>query len=478
MTQEILSLGDRGLDLVLSGGLRWVRRVAEVAGASILVRGPAGSGKTLVGVTLARALARQLQGPVAYGCVELLPTELEAQVRSLFPASDGPVVRYSPFDKTSAANTDSLLVSLLELEGNPDRLGEALDGMWSAIEALGARPRVLVIDSLIDGYGIGSNVSREFADAICKLTARWGIALILLEECDPAKTSPWVYAVDTVVESGAGGDEGAGSSERWLRVPKHRFGPSDVGPHRFVLQTGVGVTVFPRPNVWLESWAKTLIGLPSLGSTPKFVRQAGGITRLTVPGPVVAVHGSEASAVMRLADSLVSDLPPMVTRTLWYDFQSPLSFQPIRTGTTLRIGLSHPYLTAERLLARALDPDLFDEPIAGILLSDVRAIRSTRNTTLLRSALATFCLLMRSSGIPVVLVETSPTRFGAWQDRTSEKRTYVSQPGLEEPDIVQLADVAVEVVTDDWTGDLLQLRVTDTTTDTLRILTPADVGPL
>jgi KaiC/GvpD/RAD55 family RecA-like ATPase len=473
VTQRVLTLGDRGLDLVLSGGVRWVERVATVAGASILVRGPAGSGKTLVGVSLARSLARQLNGPVAYGCVELLPSELDAQVQSLFPGSDGPAVRYAPFNSEPAPGADVLLVSLLELDGNPDRLGDALDAMWGEIEALDLRPRVVVIDSLIDGYGIGSNVSREFADAICKLTARWGIALILLEECATAKASPWVYAVDTVIELGLEGDEGAGSPERWLRVPKHRFGPSDIGPHRFVIESGIGVTVFPRTSVWLEPWAAPLVGLVSRGPAPRLVRSNNGVPALTIKGPIVAIHGSETSALLRLARSLKPEGPPSVSRSLWYDFQSPLSSDPVRDGATLRVGLSHPYLSAERLLSRMLEKSLFDEPVASVLISDVRTIRSARNTDALRSALSTFCTLMRAHGVPVLMIETAPFRFAV------RGNSFVSQPGLAEPDIVHFSDVAIEVVTDDWNeGRLSQVRVTDLKDGSLNVLQSHQTVPL
>ncbi len=480
MTPKVLPLGDRGLDLVLSGGLRWVERVAGVAGASILVRGPAGSGKTLMGVTLARALARQLGGPVAYGCVELLPTELEAQVRSLFPADGDLVVRHSPFDAEVSSGAVSILASLLELGGDPDQLGEALDRMWADVGALGVTPKVVVIDSLIEGYGIGSNVSREFADAICKLTARWGVALILLEECGSTKASPWAYAVDTVIELETEGDEGAAKTpERWLRVPKHRFGPSDIGPHRFVIQSGIGIAAYPRASTWLEPWATPLVDLPNHGPAPQLSRKVRNGRDLTFKGPNIAVFGSESSSVLRLARSLKPTVPAKESQLIWYDFQSPLSATPTRSGSVLRVGLGHPYLTAEHLLSRMLDRELFGEAVSHIIISDVRTIRSANNTNSLRNALATFCSLTRSWRIPSLLVETAPMRFGAWHHLSGDPRSRVVEAGITEPDVVHFSDDVVEVITDDWNGGgLLQVRVTNPTAGTLTVIQASEFGPL
>jgi DNA polymerase III delta prime subunit len=80
-----LSLNDRGLDLILGGGLTWIERVPGKASTTILLRGEAGTGKTLSALHIARSLAMALNGDIAWTGVEILPAEVAAQHTSLWP---------------------------------------------------------------------------------------------------------------------------------------------------------------------------------------------------------------------------------------------------------------------------------------------------------------------------------------------------------------------------------------------------------
>lgn len=73
--------GSVGLDLVLGGGPRLLRRVSgsNKESATVLVRGGPGAGKSVLATDLALRLARALGGDVLYACVELLPNEVLAQ---------------------------------------------------------------------------------------------------------------------------------------------------------------------------------------------------------------------------------------------------------------------------------------------------------------------------------------------------------------------------------------------------------------
>jgi len=77
---QTVSAGDLGLDLLLGGGWRLVARVAGAPSATVLVRGGAGAGKTLLGFHAADEMAKALGGDVAVGCVEILPSEYVAQL--------------------------------------------------------------------------------------------------------------------------------------------------------------------------------------------------------------------------------------------------------------------------------------------------------------------------------------------------------------------------------------------------------------
>ncbi|HLM43036.1 MAG TPA: hypothetical protein VK458_04165, partial [Myxococcaceae bacterium] len=83
---QLITVDIPGLDLALGGGIWTVHRMPETnPSATLLIRGLPGSGKTAFGTLLAGALGRALEGDVAYGCVELLPVELQAQHENLRP---------------------------------------------------------------------------------------------------------------------------------------------------------------------------------------------------------------------------------------------------------------------------------------------------------------------------------------------------------------------------------------------------------
>jgi hypothetical protein len=70
------------LDVLFGGGWRLVARLPGLASATVVVRGGSGAGKTLVGLQVAIELASALDGDIAVACVEILPTEYAAQIRS------------------------------------------------------------------------------------------------------------------------------------------------------------------------------------------------------------------------------------------------------------------------------------------------------------------------------------------------------------------------------------------------------------
>src|ERR1700679_387870 len=81
----LVSSGDLGLDILLDGGWRFVTRLPNLPSATVLLRGGAGAGKTLLGLQVALQLAKNGGGDVIIGCVEILPSEYAAQMRSARP---------------------------------------------------------------------------------------------------------------------------------------------------------------------------------------------------------------------------------------------------------------------------------------------------------------------------------------------------------------------------------------------------------
>ncbi len=74
--------GDIGFDVILGGGWRLIERLPGRESATVVLRGGPGTGKTLLSVDVALALAGALDGDVVVACVELLPTEYVAQIEA------------------------------------------------------------------------------------------------------------------------------------------------------------------------------------------------------------------------------------------------------------------------------------------------------------------------------------------------------------------------------------------------------------
>lgn len=480
---DTLSLGDRGLDLVLGGGLRRVRRVADKHATVLLVRGPGGAGKTLVGFHAACEIAKGHPEPIAYACVELLPTELEAQVRAWRPDLAHVKIRHRESVGVVAADDLVVEASLLDVDKGTAALGAGIEHFVDRLARAGRPPGVLVIDSLIDGYNIGTSASREFVDSVCKLATRWGIALVLLEECAPGTTSPWIFAADTVIELGLVSEDvdtsRSASFEHRLTVLKHRFGPSDAGPHRFTLDPGVPLRVLPRPGAWLEPWTMTLPGNVGVPRDPRRDEAGGKLQAPVHPdsngtwlGLVVAVFGSVSARVYEVALGLQRRDEASLA-TLHVSFTVPLD-DARKAPVTEVLGVAHPYLSAHRFLRVVLDELAQRGAVRRIVVADLRALRSFWNPAELRRAVGVLCQLARRMGIPIVLVETTVNRM-EWLFSPTSGPTTSEAPGVDAAWGVDFADLSIEIhpnpLSAGTTGRVTDLR--DGRTATLAPPSPA-----
>lgn len=246
---RVVPTGDLGLDVLLGGGWRLVKRFEERESATVVVRGGAGAGKTLMGIQVALELAHALGGDVAVGCVEILPTEYVGQLRSARPSLAAERVATLPASPAAAASDGPRVYVALLDDLSPDKpdLVTALEGLKARVEATGGNPVAFVVDSLIEGYGLGASTPRIAADDVLKFAARYGTALVLCEEVIADETSPWVFAADTVLQLGVESRERG----RWIEVRKHRFGPSASGRHELDLIGREHLEVFPAPHAWI-----------------------------------------------------------------------------------------------------------------------------------------------------------------------------------------------------------------------------------
>ncbi len=459
MTIRTLSVGDSGLDLVLGGGIAWVERVPGHQSATVVVRGGAGTGKTLTALHLSHALARTLEGDVAYACVELLPMELVAQARSLFADK----FHYGPVSSNAQLGAPvgppCLLPGLLELPENGASIGSALESFWAKLTAGPKgwkRPKVLVVDSLIDGYGLGSNVPRQLADAMCKLAAEWNVVLILVEEVLRGDSSPWVFACDTAIELESPRSDISTTlpapTERRLTVLKHRFLPSDAGPHRFQFVADKGLSVAPRPSAWIEPWAKSIV-LPRIN---------GPLPNASVPLPTFVLHQNLASfgqqrghvVFIHDADAVRCKQHATQTRrangqsntTLSASFHLPLGTKSRQQGGTI-IGLAHPYASPHKILHAIIDAWVemgVSADHAQLVVGDLCALGAMAGGEHVLLALGVLATLARQVGTLLVLYETTPPRLSYIPGGHPTTPFYFDEPGIHRPPAAAFADVIVE----------------------------------
>jgi KaiC/GvpD/RAD55 family RecA-like ATPase len=454
-------VGVDGLNLLLGGGVPMIKRAQDLEeSVAILVRGPPGSGKTILGLQLAGSLARSLGVDVAYGCVEILPSEIAAQHQSLGRNDVPEEVVTAPFsDAPAERETSRIFAGMLDIGSSGEeasRIDTALMALLDEVSRCGGRPRVAVIDSLSDGYKLGASAPRELADAMCKMAASSGLVLILLEEIIESKPTAWSFAVDVVIQLGTNdrepSAEAPGSFGRHLAVTKNRFGPSQPGMHLFAISSGHGARVFPQPAAYLSQWAPEVvlrqwenrltpppswsIGLPS--DWPSF---ESGIS---------AIYGTQSRIVYRLAASLgtttATDVP-CPGKDIDLDF-SVADAEEIDGSLpeAIVIGCGNPFLSGARLLADAIAAldrlRASEQPVRRVLIGDLRVIRTFWNPEGIRRAIAVLVSILRRHGVPAILYETIPELLSAALDARS---TGPELRLVEGPPSADFADVTIEI---------------------------------
>jgi len=252
---RVVRTGDLGLDLLLGGGWQIVERLPERHSATVVVRGGPGVGKTLMALQVALKLAEALGGDVAVGCVEILPSEYLAQVRSARSDIDETRIVVLPQKATESTEPRVFCGLLTDLEPGAPDLVASLETLGCDVAAAGGRPSVFVVDSLIEGYGIGETAPRASADAVMKFAAQGGHGLVLCEETRGEAASGWVFAADTVLELGVTSRERG----RWIEVRKHRFAASVSGRHELEIPGHGSPAVYPQPQAWVAPPAHHLL---------------------------------------------------------------------------------------------------------------------------------------------------------------------------------------------------------------------------
>lgn len=415
MLPKILPTDIEGLNIVLGGGIPVVSRGGAAPSTVILIRGAPGVGKTAFGTQIAASLARLLAADVAYGCVELLPEELAAQHAGFMRSQPGEVVPF-PISGPVPQDTCRIFAAILPL-GDPaaESLRPTLEKLRADVASHGGNPRVLVVDSLSVGYGLGPATPRPLVDEVCKFAAAEGLILLLLEEAIDDRASTWSFAADVVISLGL--NHGAPtpglpeSSERRLLVTKNRFGPSDPGPHAFTLATHDGVVVMPRPTAYLRPYSLVRDWLdpkrPKAEYAPWPAPDRDGWP--LVNGSAILVHGGSTYAVYRAAFRIGGPIPPATGSDVFVAFGQgnlPDEFRGVAF-----IHCADPYLNPSTFLTDVLSAiRRMEGPVQRVFFGDLTALRLHVDERGFMRAMVVIIAILKASEIPCILVESGSVK--------------------------------------------------------------------
>ncbi|MFT3765849.1 MAG: ATPase domain-containing protein [Minicystis sp.] len=379
--------------------------------ATILVRGGPGVGKSVFATDTALRLGRELRGDVLYVCVEILPREVIAQ-RAGFDGFD-PASAVDLADlgarKASGAGT-TLVVGLTEMEmvsteeGPVPDLGSAMLTLARIARERGFDPRVVVVDSLSDGYKLGGSAPRSTVDGVCKLAVEQGWALVLVEEATDVRASTWAFAVDTVLSLSV-----TPAGQREMMVTKHRFGPCQPGPHRLLIESG-GVRVVPCFSAYRN--AVRDLALPPL-ATDRSLRVPSDMvkdwTHFDVSdgeGRVVVVQHDDEAALHVLTARMGaftregSERAGLATFSLSESHETPIE----RVAVGLRLGTLHQMIDGEEWLEAVVSSLAETEvPIARVRIGPTHKLRVYEHAETLRKAVSLLAAVLARRGFIVVV---------------------------------------------------------------------------
>ncbi len=260
--------GSVGLDLALGGGLRFVRKahIGEQESATLLIRGGPGTGKSVLAQDLGLRLAGPRGGDVLYVCVEVLPSEVQAQRMGFEGYDPARVVDLSrEGDRDPNAKEPHLVLGMQDYEvdakGTP-KIGDLLLALTRIAIGRGFKPKVVVVDALSDGYRLGGKAPRELVDGVCKIAVEQGWGLILIEEVADESMSSWAFAVDTVLSLRLAPAKDGAQVRRELSVTKHRFASCEPGPHRLQIEAK-RIRVIPPLSAYRNAVRDLVLPLPS-----------------------------------------------------------------------------------------------------------------------------------------------------------------------------------------------------------------------
>lgn len=459
MTERVRTVrsGMIGLDLALGGGFRFVRRTPKQdrESATILIRGGPGTGKSVLAEDLALRLAAELGGDALYACLEVLPSEVMAQRMGFENFDEEGVVDLSqPKRKPTGRTAPSLILGMSEIpasEDGPDLGRVLLDFVRVSIEQ-NYVPKVIVVDSLSDGYGLGTSVARSAVDGLCKLAIEQGWILILIEEAPNDSMSPWTFAVDTVLSLRVLSATLV-QAKRQLIVTKHRFGACEPGPHRLQIEPS-RVRVIPPLSAYRHAARDLKVPSPSRHRSLRIPMKPGPEPKQfdveDGEGCVILVRGEPnvTDAVERTAGQ-VGSVTDSDRETDGQCISLELyesSYKPLRRSTSpagFSVGTLHQLIDGEEWIEAALDWLSSSENVARVRIGPVERINVYEHKTDIQRAISLLSAILHERGLIVAIFgehraidETIRVGLVRWQWRLFEEagsdavRVTYPEPGF------------------------------------------------
>jgi KaiC/GvpD/RAD55 family RecA-like ATPase len=427
--------GDLGLDVLLGGGWRLVERLPGRESATILLRGGPGTGKTLLSVDVALALAGALDGDVVVACVELLPSEYIAQIeagraelvlqwREGQQLAEPRMMMLPQATPVAAAKSPRIFCGLVaDLDPSMPDLVAALESLRREVVALNGKPVAFIVDSLISGYGLGPAAPRQNVDAVMKFAAQEGVGLVLCEEAPDDAPSAWDFSADTVLAL-----EHHREGDRQIFVKKHRYGPSAPGAHQLEIGGWKQPRVGPRPDAWFGRYRieTTLRGhgwrflnahgypplqwIDDLAPTPSEPR-GYGCSFAVVSGPNLELARKLAlglvPADVKSRRDIVIELDPLGLgfhhSDGWSSSSVDVHFLPVSVGPNAAVCELVEYL-GSRLFA-----EKDEERPRRIVIGDVATVAAFADHAMWAEAIRVIAALVAESGwgIPVIAYDSS-----------------------------------------------------------------------
>lgn len=221
--------GNPGLDIILKGGI--------LKGHSVLVEGPAGTGKTILGLQFLYEGALNMNEPGILLSLDVHPAKIYRDAAGF------------GWDLKKLEKEGKLKVILASVQATVDQLQGENSPLEKEIRRIGAVRIVLDSITLLRDMVEEVKQFRTMIRILLNSFEREGLTSLMTLETEPAKEGEYLVersSVDAIISLSANLSEGREHELRRLRVTKARGQDYLSGNHTFEIVDGTGIVLYPR----------------------------------------------------------------------------------------------------------------------------------------------------------------------------------------------------------------------------------------